>query len=174
MLLEISQNSQENNCARVSFLTKLQAATLFKKRYWHRCFPVNFAKFLRTTFLKNTSGRPLLKNVLILDQVYSNTRILTQVKTNQHESTRINTSQHESTRARHESTRINTSPTRVNTSQTQVNTNQHESDTNQHESTQVQHKSTRFNTNQHETTRVNTSQTDHEIIIVYRSLVCKL
>ena len=30
-----------------------------KKRLWHRCFPVNFAKFLRTPFLQNTS-RPLL------------------------------------------------------------------------------------------------------------------
>ena len=26
-------------------------ANLFKKRLWHRCFPVNFAKFLRTAFL---------------------------------------------------------------------------------------------------------------------------
>ena len=25
-------------------------ATLSKKRLWHRCFPVNFTKFLRTTF----------------------------------------------------------------------------------------------------------------------------
>ena len=25
-------------------------------RLWHRCFPVNFAKFLRTPFLTNTSG----------------------------------------------------------------------------------------------------------------------
>ena len=24
-------------------------ATLLKKRLWHRCFPVNFAKFLRTS-----------------------------------------------------------------------------------------------------------------------------
>ena len=32
-------------------------ATLLKKRLlWHRCFPVNFAKFLRTTFLQNTSS----------------------------------------------------------------------------------------------------------------------
>ena len=52
VFLEISQNSQENTCARVSFLIKLQAAsaTLLKKRLWHRCFPVNFAKFLRTLF----------------------------------------------------------------------------------------------------------------------------
>ena len=28
-----------------------RAATLLKKRLCHRCFPVNFAKFLRTPFL---------------------------------------------------------------------------------------------------------------------------
>ena len=52
--IEISQNSQENICARVSFLTKWQASGLqlyFKNGLWHRCFPVNFAKFLRTPFL---------------------------------------------------------------------------------------------------------------------------
>ena len=37
----------------------LRAATLLKKRFWHRCFPVTFAKFLRTPFLQNTSGRLL-------------------------------------------------------------------------------------------------------------------
>ena len=47
---EISQNSQENSCARVSSLMKL---FLLKIRL--RCFPVNLAKFLRTTFLQNTS-----------------------------------------------------------------------------------------------------------------------
>ena len=35
-------------------------ATSLKKRLWHRCFPVNFAKFLRTPFLQNTSWRLLL------------------------------------------------------------------------------------------------------------------
>ena len=35
-------------------------AALLKKRLWHRCFPVNFVKFLRTPFLQNTSGRLLL------------------------------------------------------------------------------------------------------------------
>ena len=29
----------------------LRSATLLKKRLWHRCFPVNFAKVLRTPFL---------------------------------------------------------------------------------------------------------------------------
>ena len=30
-------------------------ATLLKKRLWEKCFPVNFAKFLRTPFLQNAS-----------------------------------------------------------------------------------------------------------------------
>ena len=43
-------------CARVSFFKKLQAiglrpATLLKNRLWHRCFPANFTKFLRTPFI---------------------------------------------------------------------------------------------------------------------------
>ena len=29
-------------------VTGLRPATLLKKRLWHRCFPVNFEKFLRT------------------------------------------------------------------------------------------------------------------------------
>ena len=29
----------------------LRPATLLKKRLWHRCFPVNSVKFLRTPFL---------------------------------------------------------------------------------------------------------------------------
>ena len=29
----------------------LRPSTLFKKKLWHRCFPVNFAKFSRTIFL---------------------------------------------------------------------------------------------------------------------------
>ena len=36
---------------------------LFKNRLWHRCFSVNFGKFLRTPFSQNTSGR-LLGNCL--------------------------------------------------------------------------------------------------------------
>ena len=31
---------------------RLSPATLLKKRLWHRCFPVNFAKFLRTPFYR--------------------------------------------------------------------------------------------------------------------------
>ena len=39
----------------------LKAATLLKQRLWHRCFPMNFVKFLRTPFLQSTSERLLLK-----------------------------------------------------------------------------------------------------------------
>ena len=48
---KISQNSQENSCARVSFLIKLQASrpvTLLKKTLAQLFFSANFAKFLRT------------------------------------------------------------------------------------------------------------------------------
>ena len=47
VFLQILQNSQ-----RVSFLIKLQALAynFIKKGLWHRCFPVNFAKFLRALF----------------------------------------------------------------------------------------------------------------------------
>ena len=38
----------------------LRPATWLKKRLRHRCFPVNFAKFWRTLFWQNTSGRLLL------------------------------------------------------------------------------------------------------------------
>ena len=79
------------------------------------------------------------------------------------------------------STRINTSPKRVNTNPHESDTSQHESTRFQHnsarvwhESTKVQHESTQINTSP---TRVNTShksQLDHEIIIVYRSLVGKV
>ena len=51
MFLEILQNSKEITCARVSYLIKLRPATLLRKRLWHRCFPLNFAKFLRTPFI---------------------------------------------------------------------------------------------------------------------------
>ena len=43
----------------------LRPATLLKKRLWHRCFPANFAKFLRTCFLQNISWRLLLPNFFL-------------------------------------------------------------------------------------------------------------
>ena len=40
----------------------LRPATLLKKRPWHRCFPLNFMKFLRIPFSQNTSWRLLLNS----------------------------------------------------------------------------------------------------------------
>ena len=62
VFLKISQNSSENTCIRVSVLIKLlvSACNFIKKRFWHRCFPMNSAKFSRARFLQNTSGRLLL------------------------------------------------------------------------------------------------------------------
>ena len=56
-------------CQRFFFnkVAGLRSATLLKKRLWHRCFPVNFAKFLRTAFLQNTSGRLLLLKPFIVN-----------------------------------------------------------------------------------------------------------
>ena len=41
-------------------VASVRPTTLLKKRFWHRCFPVNFAKFLRTPFWQDTSGWLLL------------------------------------------------------------------------------------------------------------------
>ena len=67
VFLEISQNSQQDTCGRVSFLIKK-----LKKRLWHRCFPVNFAKILRTTFFIEHLRRLLLltKTIVIIKDIY--------------------------------------------------------------------------------------------------------
>ena len=54
-MFKISQNSQENTCAGVSFfsfLIKWQTLALLKKRLQCWCFPVKFAKFLKITFFR--------------------------------------------------------------------------------------------------------------------------
>ena len=47
----------------------LRAASLLKKRLWHRCFSVSFAKFLRAPFTINTSGWLFLICVLCLRDI---------------------------------------------------------------------------------------------------------
>ena len=54
LLLNILENSQENICAWAS------ACNFIKKRLWHRCFSLNFAKVLRTPILQNNSKSLLL------------------------------------------------------------------------------------------------------------------
>ena len=73
MFLEILQNSLDNTCARVSFLILgFKPATLLKKKLWHRCFAVNFAKFLRTSFLTPyrtppmAASEPSLPEILLI------------------------------------------------------------------------------------------------------------
>ena len=62
VFLKILRNPQENTCARVSFWIKLHVVYKFmKKRLWHGCFPVNFAKFLRKLLLQNSSRRLFVK-----------------------------------------------------------------------------------------------------------------
>ena len=52
MFLEISQNSQENPCARVSFLIKLQALSLqpYYKEALKQVFSCEFCKNSKITF----------------------------------------------------------------------------------------------------------------------------
>ena len=45
-------------CQNLSF-QRLKPASLFRKRLWHRCFPVNFSKLLRTLFFQNTFGNEI-------------------------------------------------------------------------------------------------------------------
>ena len=59
IFLNISQNSQENTCARGSFLIKLQSwnLQLFKREILAQVFSCEFCNYLRTTFLYNTSAQ---------------------------------------------------------------------------------------------------------------------
>ena len=54
--LKTAKNLQENSYAR-------------GLRLWHRCFPVNFAKFFRTTFFRRTS--PVAASRLFVSSFYS-------------------------------------------------------------------------------------------------------
>ena len=57
VFLKDSQNSQEKKPVSESFIFNniagLRLATLLKKILWHCCFPVNFAKFLRSFFIEH-------------------------------------------------------------------------------------------------------------------------
>ena len=57
-----------HQCLFFNKVTGLRPATLLKKRLWYRCFPVDFATFLRTPFTENVwvnasvNIKDLLKN----------------------------------------------------------------------------------------------------------------
>ena len=44
------------NCLFFNKFASLSFQPYFKKRFWYKCFPEKFAKFLRTPFLMNNSG----------------------------------------------------------------------------------------------------------------------
>ena len=53
VLRNFAKFTEKHLCQSLFFnkVTGLCPATLLKKRLWYRCFPLNFAKFLGTTFL---------------------------------------------------------------------------------------------------------------------------
>ena len=62
VLRSFAKFTRKHLCQSLFFneVADLRPATLLKKRLRHRCFPVNFAKFLRTPLLQNTSRRLVL------------------------------------------------------------------------------------------------------------------
>ena len=67
-----TETDSANLRVQVNSIQALPAA-LFKKRLWHRCFPVNLAKFLRIPFLQITSWRLLL---IIFIQIFGKIQII--------------------------------------------------------------------------------------------------
>ena len=63
VLWNFAKFSGKNLCQSLFFnkVTDLRPGTLFTMRLWRRCFPVNFAKFLRTLVLQYISGRLFLE-----------------------------------------------------------------------------------------------------------------
>ena len=59
-ILRIKTPERPHWCLSGVFTVNFRPATLLKKILQHRCFPVRFAKFLRTPFLKNICKRLLL------------------------------------------------------------------------------------------------------------------
>ena len=62
ILRNLTRFTGKQMCCSLLFnkVSGLRLKTLLKKRLQHRCFLANFAKFLRTHFLRNTSGQLLL------------------------------------------------------------------------------------------------------------------
>ena len=76
VFLKNSQNSPENPCASLFFnkVAGLSAATFLKIRLWCRCFPVNFAKFLRKPFFIEHLRWLLLNNLILIHPTGFNDR----------------------------------------------------------------------------------------------------
>ena len=59
-------------------VTSMRPATLFKKELQHMCFPVKFAKLLRTLFIQNTSGGRI-KNFFTMEPNFYAPKVLSKV-----------------------------------------------------------------------------------------------
>ena len=68
VLRNVTKFTGKHQCQSLFFnkVAELRPATLLKSRPWHRCFPMNLAKFLRTSFLQTNLERLLLYIVEIL------------------------------------------------------------------------------------------------------------
>ena len=58
VLKNFAKFTRKQLCQRLLFnkVAGPRPATLLKRKLWYRCLPVNFAIFLRTPVLQNTSG----------------------------------------------------------------------------------------------------------------------
>ena len=66
VFLEISQNSQEKTCARVSFLIKLQACNLIKKATLAQVFSCEFCEISKNTFFTEPLWTTASFSIIIL------------------------------------------------------------------------------------------------------------
>ena len=69
LFLKVSHSLQENACIGISFL-------ITKERLQDKFFPVNFATFLRTLFLQNTSGQLSLTNATEYRRILKEKRMM--------------------------------------------------------------------------------------------------
>ena len=65
MFLEISENSQENTCARVSFLIKLQACNFVKKEFLAQVFSFEFCEISESTFSIEHTWKTAFENFFV-------------------------------------------------------------------------------------------------------------
>ena len=65
-LKNLAKFTEEHMCQSF-FFNKVshRTETLLKKSLWHRCFPVNLARFLRTPFLQNCEFSKSLKTIIL-------------------------------------------------------------------------------------------------------------
>ena len=70
VLRNLAKFTRKHLCQSLFFNKVAGPTTLSKKRDWHSCFLMNFAKFLRTPFSQNTSRRLLFHNLKILFSLF--------------------------------------------------------------------------------------------------------